>query len=410
MRAQRKIVAAALTCAALLMSPSSAWALGDSFWVQLLNAVINQYMWTQNLVGTTDAASIKNGQVVSEATTQATNRQIEMANQREANDVARRLRPPIDPCANAAAGAYPDPRRRTPVDMPARFGGGAGRPGMIKSSGSAKLDQAISIANGQSPAPPPEIQAQISAEGQCQAYAAGNRAASCKAAGLATGAAPLPNADVNAASVFSGAQSATAQGADSSNFSADQLVAAQAYLRNIYSPLKLRDLTDSELKSAEGRRYLSLRDSYEAKMDLAQYPAVQHTNDRRPNRDTIAVLRMMLDGGGSASNYLKQHLAQINPNWSTEGVSNSAMTDIEVLRRYHNPDWIKEIAATPDSTTLMREQLMVQAQTNYLLRELLRRGDETPVLLGALYGSSVNREFVPELRAQHAKAVSGSAR
>ena len=136
------------------------------------------------------------------------------------------------------------------------------------------MDKAVAIARNDDFAPPPEVQAVMAQRGACEAYASGKvRAQSCTWAGttpsVSTG---LPDADIRAATIFDGAQTAADQGKVSLSFSDKQLAAATAYVRNLSAPVQLRDLTQVEAKTDEGRRYLALRDSYQARVDLAMRP------------------------------------------------------------------------------------------------------------------------------------------
>lgn len=269
------------------------------------------------------------------------------------------------------------------------------------------MDKAVAIARNEEFAPPPEVQAVMAQRGACEAYASGKvRAQSCTWAGTSPSVSSgLPDADIRSSTIFDGAQSVADNGKISLTFSEKQLAAATAYVRNLSAPVQLRDLTKIEVQTDEGRRYLALRDSYQARVDLAMRPVEEWVSNRSPYPATIPILKAMQDGGGAAAKYLAQHLPKAAPEWKSTGVSLHHLQYLDAARRYDNPEWLKEIGAA-DEVTLQREQLLISAQMASLMSKNLMESQKTNALLGAVYQASLNKDFMPDLAAQHRRATS----
>lgn len=371
---------------------------------------IGQQLLRIENVMTANSAKVANQ--IAEASQNQAERNIDIERMKQATELERKTRLPLDPCANASRGlADPSFDRINPgfrganggAFGPRGSGGGSGRP----STGSSSMDKAVAIARNDDFAPPPEVQAVMAQRGACEAYASGKvRAQSCSWAGttpsVSTG---LPDADIRASTIFDGAQTAADQGKVSLSFSDKQLAAATAYVRNLSAPVQLRDLTQVEAKTDEGRRYLALRDSYQARVDLAMRPVEEWTSNRTKYAATIPILKAMQEGGGAAARYLAQHLPDAAPDWQTKGISLHHLQYIDAARRYDNPEWIKEIGAA-DEVTLQREQLLLSAQMASLMSKNLMETQKTNALLGAVYQASLNKDFMPELAAQHKRATS----
>jgi len=426
MRYKKTIIALASIAAVSASTPS--FALGDSAvlapLINLTTAAVNattaavttgftaigqQLLRIENVM-TANSAKVANQ--IAEASQNQVERNIDLERTKQTVDLERKTRLPLDPCANASRGlADPSFDRINPgfrganggAFGPRGSGGGGGRP----STGSSSMDKAVAIARNDDFAPPPEVQAVMAQRGACEAYASGKvRAQSCTWAGttpsVSTG---LPDADIRASTIFDGAQTTADQGKVSLSFSEKQLAAATAYVRNLSAPVQLRDLAKIEAQTDEGRRYLALRDSYQARVDLAMRPTEEWISNRTKYAATIPILKAMQEGGGAAARYLAQHLPEAAPDWQTKGISLHHLQYIDAARRYDNPEWIKEIGAA-DEVTLQREQLLLSAQMASLMSKNLMETQKANALLGAVYQASLNKDFMPELAAQHKRATS----
>lgn len=384
------------------------------------NAIVQAIQWAERSIvqqlqllrNETNVASGKQAEAVAQAQENATQRSMDVQKELKVQEASRNTRMPIDPCANAAQSmGEPDYARVQPAlrtgAMSPRYGGGGGAGGgKTLSTGSTSLNKAIQISDGVIAAPTPETQALMAHEGACQAYAAGTRETSCRDAGTPTGSATLPNADVRADTLFDGAQTKADTGKISLAFSDTQMAAAKAYLRNVSNPIALRELTKAEARTNEGRSYLALRDAHGSRLDLATRPYNEWINSRAKYKATIPVLQAMLEGQGAAAEYLAKELPKVAPDWRTEGVSLHQMMAFESARRYQNPAWIKEIAKATDPMTLAREQLVISALNADIATKQLIESQKTNLYLGAIYQASLNKDFMPEVIAQHRKATS----
>jgi len=426
MRYKKTILAVAVTAALTTSLPT--FALGDSAVLAPLITLTNtavagttaavtagfttmgQYL--MRIENTMSANSAKVANQIAEANQNQVERNIDIERSKQASQVERATRMPLDPCANASRGlSDPNFDRINPgfrganggAFGPRGTGGGGGRP----SSGSSSMDKVIAIARNDEFAPPPEVQAVMAQRGACEAYASGKvRSQSCTWAGTSPSVSSgLPDADIRASTIFDGAQTVADQGKISLSFNDKQLAAATAYVRNLSTPVQLRDLAKIETQTDEGRRYLALRDSYQARVDLAMRPLEEWVSNRTKYAATIPILKAMQEGGGAAAKYLSQHLPQAAPDWQSKGVSMHQLQYIDAARRYDNPEWLKEIGSA-DEVTLQREQLMISAQMASLMSKNLMEVQKTNALLGAVYQASLNKDFMPELAAQHKRATS----
>ncbi len=373
----------------------------------ILNSIFQQL---RQLTAAQATSATKISETVSQTADNTIQRSLDAQREVASQNINRNTRMPIDPCANGSRGiSDPSFDRLQPGyangTIPRRFGGGA--TANIPSTGSPSLDKAIKISNGLVDAPSPETQALLAQEGTCVSYAAGQRSVSCKAAGTKTGTVTYPNADVQADSLFVGAQKRADAGKTSDVFSPAQMAAAQAFLRNISNPVTLRDLMPAEAKTEEGRKYFALRDSYGARLDLAMRPAYQYLNDRVKYKGTIPIVQAMIDGNGASATYLSTQLPLVAPDWKTEGISLQQLMSFEAGRRYQNADWIKEIAQISDPMTLQREKLAMTARDIDLAARQLRGTEQSNIVRGALYQAVLNQDLMPEVLAQYRKATIG---
>lgn len=418
MRLKKTTVAIAIV--AMLAAASPSYAIGEAAILgPLISAttaavtagtatIMTALLRIENLLS---ANSAKVAAQVAESAQNQTERQMDLERVKQAREVEQATRIPLDPCANASRGLdNPNFDQINPGFRGANGGafGPRGSGSIRPSSGSGSMDKAVRIANNEEVAPAPEVQAVMAQRGSCEAYASGKvRAESCKFAGSPVGlTSGLPDADIRAATLFDGAQVKGLEGKISLSFNDKQLAAAGAYIRNLSAPVQLRDLTKIEGQTDEGRRYFALKDSYQARVDLAMRPSEEWLSNRTKYPATIPILKAMLEGNGAAARYLAKHLPETAPDWQTKGISLHQLAYIDAARRYDNPEWVKEIGASSDPLTLQREQLMISAQIASLLTKSMMDGQKANSLLGANYQASLNKDFMPEVAAQHKRATS----
>lgn len=312
-----------------------------------------------------------------------------------------------DPCSIPAAAAGMSETLRTASGGGSGYGRGGTRAGGVPNAGaSSSMNKALDQAAGREPAPAPEIQAVVAAKGACETFASGGvRGAACQAAGFATAnSGGHANADIMAATLLDGPQGTNLS--PHKRYTVDatgkDALALAAFMRNIASPLNLRDLEKGELRTDEGRRYLALKDNYEARISLAERPMRRHIGMITANAKTIPVINQLLESG--QGNFVAKYLSTAAPNWQTKGISSDEMMNLEVERRYMNLDWqARMAAASPEE--VVREQLQLTALQNVLLWRLHQEQRETGVAIANLAAAQVRAEMIPQMRAQHQLAT-----
>lgn len=287
-----------------------------------------------------------------------------------------------------------------------RSGGMGGVPA-ARGGASASMKAALDVASGGVPAPAPEIASQQGAKGACETFAASGtqRAAQCSAAGLAPSASSgLPNADIRADTLLDGPQGTTPRKRYSVDMdpSSPDRTAVDAYLRNLNTPLSLRELKPGEASTDEGRRYLDLRNSYDARVAMGERPARRQIARMAMTTTNIPYLKTLMSGDDAA--WVGQYLAANAPAWQSKGVSADEVANIEVYRRFGNANWHKRMLETSPEER-QREHLEITAFQSQLMWQLLQEVRELNVVNGANVLAAVRTEMVPQLNAQHAKAA-----
>lgn len=299
------------------------------------------------------------------------------------------------------------------INETALASGGLGRnPGAAKKrlsdpkSPKGQIENLIAFAEGTAPAPNPEVTLALGASAGCSQFAAANsvRADNCLNAGFAVTAPKRPGADTNAQTIFEGPQEAGAPRVRLSiNMDTDpeDSLAVKAFMRNLSTPAELRGLLPAELGSANGRKYLGLKDIYDARMSLADRPMKRQVANITENKSWIASLKDMIYDDKFVQDYLDKN----KKDWQKTGVSSDEWTKIEVERRYLNIGWLAKLEKMESPEQIGREQVRIAAQHSLLLWRLTQEQRETNVLLGAILGTKVRSELLPELTAAHKAAM-----
>jgi hypothetical protein len=409
------VQAAVLAGAVSLSSPASAMFVDDV----ALNAQFATYSagvtafiaafwtWTNTILmpaisGATQAVSESQIQALSKATDSA----ISLAHAQTAAVIANRYTV-TDPCSiGAMAGVGGgDPLRSAPAaGAGASYRGGSGS----VSRPSTPLGRALAISEGTVPRPAVEVTAAIGASAGCNAFATGARANDCTAAKLPpTQAGGYPDADVSAATLIDGPQAA---GEHIHRMSVDMdtnspaEMAIKAFRRNIeWSANEPRSLTAGELQTEAGRRFLGIRDAYDAKMSLARMPTDHHLTMISSSTSTIQAIQDMMKSATDTA-YLQSYLAQFKPNWQTKGVSPDELLNIDVNRHYFNLDYVASVAQM-EPAEVAREQLRQQALTNVLLQRLGQEQRIAGLVAGGQLAAATRAEMIPDLKAAHNAAI-----
>lgn len=378
--------------------------------VNSASSAINQNLnyWFREVVMAQKASASSIGQVVKETGTLQGQTAIAISQNAQFRDNERRFQV-TNPCTISAPSQGMSDTLRAGSVAVGGAGRGSGGAQRTASGGNSALAKSLDIAEGRVPAPAPEVSAALAAAGACGSFAAGGqRAEACSAAQLQTGNANgHPDADVIAATLLDGPQTNPATPrkrftVDMTKDSAEEKAVA-AFLRNLNTPLELRALSKGELATDAGRRYLSVKDSYEGRMSLADAANKRQATAMAANPSTIAMLRDLMSANGDPA-FVGAYLARQAPNWQTKGVSADEVMNLEVERRYMNLEWNKRVVSMfPEEVA--REQLRVAALQNVLLWRLNQEMRLNGVLLGNLYASQVRQESLPEMKAAHSAAT-----
>ena len=267
------------------------------------------------------------------------------------------------------------------------------------------MDRALRIANGKEPAPAPEVQAQIAAKGACETFAgSGVRGTACGSAGFAaSNTSGYQDADLKAATLLDGPQAAgSARRRLTIDPGTKDATAVSAFMRNVSSPLQLRDLTPGELKTDEGRRYMALKDAFDARISLAERPMQRHSGKILASTATIPMVNELLKS--KQAQFVTAYLNRQAPNWRTKGISEDELMNLEFERRHTNLLWQADVAeSSPEEAA--REMVRLQALQLVMLNNLTTEVREMSVAMSGLALAQARAELVPQLVAQHRLAA-----
>ena len=295
-------------------------------------------------------------------------------------------------------------------------GGGVGGGG--RGGGGARLPSKISqvqadiirISEGTLPAPSFEVQTSLAVKAGCETYASTTslRAARCENAGMKPGTAGVfRDADIRSQTLIDGPQEDGKEfrrklTIDSTSDSME-FAAIRAYQRNLDTPIQLRELTKSEMKTEAGRQFLSFKDSYDARMSMASSPVNTLVANRAANPVLIPVVEQLAKADSSKA-YVDNYLKVNFPDWKRKGVSIDELMNLEVERRYMNKDWHMQIASTAGEP-IAKEQLIQTAFQNVLLWRMVQTLDKMNLVNGQIAASTVRQEMNPALNQLHSVAA-----
>lgn len=210
---------------------------------------------------------------------------------------------------------------------------------------------------------------------------------------MCAGTSALPDADVQAASLFYGAGSKKDERAYT--FNAKQIDAAMAYLKNVNDSIPATRLTAAEARKPSGRAYLALQAGLAASTSMAYFPSELALAERTPLRGTQDVLRLL----EKSSAYPSGGRGFVDANDFPDGVSRMDLLRLDVARRYENPKWYVDVAGNPDS--IPKESIFMQALALNMQFRQIEQMERIEVLLGQLVARDVNRDLKPRLQAQY---------
>lgn len=292
------------------------------------------------------------------------------------------------------------------------LGGGAGRGGAGYNPGSrthANMTKANEIGARRAPTPPPEVQASLVGSGACASYAVRStvRGNACELAGFSPAASSgYPDADIRAETLFDGPQKGSGTAFRrrlSISADGDERSAVESYLRNINTPVDLRDLRKTELGSDAGRQYRMFRDIYEARMSMAEKPARMLVADRIATTALKPTVEQLL-ASSVAGPFVQGYLSKNAPEWSSKGISVDELIALEAERRHNNAAWHLNMASMPPEAHV-KEQTQMMAYQVYLLSRIYERLGVQTVLQGQSTAIATRSEMLPQLMSLHAAAT-----
>jgi len=292
-------------------------------------------------------------------------------------------------------------------NCPASGGNGGGGGGL-----SANQAASLSIAAGARVAPEPEVQAALAASGACASFVGGASSSArlnrCQVANLPTGASNgNPDADIRAETLFDGPQRdpsrMTRRLTVNGEATSSDYRAVQSLLKNLDTPLDLRELRRAEITTDSGRRYMALKDAYDARMAVAQKPAQALLANRLEDRSLIDYVKQLVTSP-IHGNWVAQRLSRSAPQWQARGISFDEMIDIESSRRHLNKEWQVRMAEL-SAEGHVREQTSMQAFQLYLMSQINTKLDYIAVTSGQQFGTAVRAEMLPQLASAHQAAT-----
>jgi len=290
-------------------------------------------------------------------------------------------------------------------------GGGRGGSAPQTKGLTEDMKKAVEISAGARPAPSPEEQAALAVPGACSSFVSETsnpvRANSCDMAGFKAGLSNgHPDADIRAETLFDGPQKSR----EATDFrrrltldgDGNEDAAVQAYLRNLNTPIDLRQLTKTELRSNNGRQYMLYRDAYEARMSLAEKPARSLVASMVADKSLLPVVEQLVKSDITGP-FVRSYLDKNYPSWKSKGISHAELMNLEVERTYRNPDWRLLMASSPPEVHV-KEQTAMLALNSYLMARVLERLDQNAVLAGQQVATQVRGEMMPQLIQLHRSA------
>lgn len=189
-------------------------------------------------------------------------------------------------------------------------------------------------------------------------------------------------ADLNAASLFAGAGTGTAQTPPNLSFTRDQMAAAQRALANVAAANPAPLLDPSAEATPSGKGYVALSNTARARSSIVQ-DALAWLLARRLPAD---VGGGQLPAGVQASwNQYADVFARVYPGRQRPPVpSEWEAMKLAVMRRAVDPDYTSALQNTPDSKAVLVELANIEAQANYLKTTEIEGQEKMIVLLAGI--------------------------
>lgn len=281
-----------------------------------------------------------------------------------------------------------------------RYGGGGAPVKMTGNSSVSKvMATAIDRGNGLEPAPSTNKQIEDTAQGACETYAAGDplREKWCRDAGFGVGnLTGFIQADVRAETLFDGPQtSKDAQGFKHQRtlgVTGKELDALNSFIYHLEKPQQIEDPQTLDMKTREGKGYLALKTTFDARISMGSKPTRDYVGVRSPDKETIPMLQQLTADPVTGA-WVSQYLQKSTPNWASTGISVEELEHLELERRYLNPAWQLDFASQFDPAVIAREAVLISLGRYDIEVKALQEQRKTNMLLGQIYNSLTRVEM-----------------
>lgn len=204
---------------------------------------------------------------------------------------------------------------------------------------------------------------------------------------------PLQNADIQAETIFGGAGLGSGSGAGSTYATPEAADAARAFAFNLANAPLPPPLPAPALSTHAGKEYLMVSRGDMARASVSADAVSQIEGERTPVPGIAQMIKQMW---GAQANV-------VAPTGTPPGsdISQHDFDQIEVNRRYENPNWYVQVAAASPAN-LQREALFMQALDLHLRAEELSRLERIELLLSAINmnGVAANGVVMDQQRAR----------
>ncbi|MDO8728561.1 MAG: conjugal transfer protein TraW [bacterium] len=414
MRLRKKIIAISVA-GSLIVTSGGAWAylgvmdtnvtdIATAIWQEAMLAAANltnyNFNTTIGAINQTAAAvgasSDKAMAAAEQQTKQLQDGQLEAIRIKQNAEVADKYQLAADPCTTGSMSDIIDETGRSVAGSYGRFGSGGG--GGRVQPGTAAVALAVREV-GPANSPSREISNARTAKQHVDGnlYCTADESNGPGTKQYCRGEGGYPNGDVDPETLFRGAGSVK-RGIATRTFDDRQMDAVNAYLRNIGGGSALgAALTEKQAKSAFGGQYFGLQKELEQVLLLAKEPFTESAANSTPQAITKTLMSTITVNSPGAKDFYNKRAAAAGG--YPKGISWMDLMDIDVMRRYGNAEWYTAMsAATPEAVA--RESMFMQAQSNYLALENLKRQEKIGIYLGAILASQARQEYIPKLEAK----------
>jgi len=294
------------------------------------------------------------------------------------------LQPPPNACGSRSVAQY----------------AGAMHQGKVAVAGAMSAADHIALKNS----PPPQVQNVQTAANHAKKYCNASTDPDCPSGSTPSTnghGEPMVNSDTEAATLFTGAGDNTQASHQAAlTYTTQQIQAAQDFIHNgTQSGDTPPKLSGGNATTDSGRQYEGLRLAYEARTGIAQSVLDDILASRTPLPGSSNVLDAInstaLDGSPGVGTWLQNRIAKIKSE-ASGGISDAALLNLSVEKRYSNPDWYKEVNETTGDG-LIKELLYSVATLTEVEYRRYALEEKTAALQAETALGAIKSEMLPEL-------------